>query len=87
MPRRCAGRRTCRRWRSARSWNRSRREDILAAGDADLIAIGRQLIAEPHWLYRAALALGQPDPAAVLSKYYGFYLARRANVLDLTKRP
>ena len=61
-------------------------EDILAAGDADLIAIGRQLIAEPHWLYRAALALDQPDPAAVLPRNYGFYLARRANVLDLAKR-
>ena len=61
-------------------------EAIIAAGDADLIAIGRQFIAEPHWLYRAALALGQSDPAAVLPKYYGFYLARRANVLDLAKR-
>jgi len=59
-------------------------EDILAAGNADLIAIGRQLIAEPHWLYRAALALGHPDPAAILPSYYGFYLARRANVLDLS---
>ena len=61
-------------------------EDILVAGDADLIAIGRQLIAEPHWLYRAALALGHPDPAAILTSYYGFYLARRASVLDLSGR-
>ena len=61
-------------------------EEILAAGNSDLIAIGRQLIAEPHWLYRAALALGQPDPAAVLPSYYGFYLARRASVLDPGKR-
>ena len=60
-------------------------EGILAAGDADLVAIGRQFLAEPHWLYRAALALGHPDPAMALSKYYGFYLARRANVLDLAK--
>ncbi len=51
-------------------------EDILAAGDADLIAIGRQLIAEPHWLYRAALELGLPEPASVLPRNYGFYLAR-----------
>ena len=62
-------------------------EDILASGDADLIAIGRQLIAEPHWLYRAALALDQPDPAAVLPRNYGFYLARRAKVLDQAKTP
>jgi 2,4-dienoyl-CoA reductase-like NADH-dependent reductase (Old Yellow Enzyme family) len=56
-------------------------EAVLAAGDADLIAIGRQLIAEPHWLYRAALELGHPDPASVLHRNYGFYLARRAAVL------
>ena len=29
-------------------------EAILADGDADLVALGRQAIAEPHWLYRAA---------------------------------
>ena len=59
---------------------------ILAAGDADLIALGRQLIAEPHWLYRAALELGHPDPASVLDRHYGFYLARRASVLDVAER-
>jgi 2,4-dienoyl-CoA reductase-like NADH-dependent reductase (Old Yellow Enzyme family) len=58
-------------------------ESVLAAGDADLIALGRQLLAEPHWLYRAARELGHPDPASVVSKHYGFYLRRRATVLDL----
>ena len=61
-------------------------EEILADGNADLIAIGRQLIAEPHWLYRAALELNQPDPASVLPRNYGFYLSRRAHVLDVVKR-
>lgn len=61
-------------------------EDVLAAGDADLIAIGRQFIAEPHWPYRAAVALGHPDPASVLHRNYGFYLARRAAVLDTAER-
>ena len=57
-------------------------EAILADGDADLIALGRQVMAEPHWLYRAALELGEENPHAVLSKYYAFYLERRAAVLD-----
>ena len=61
-------------------------EAVLAAGDADLIAMGRQFIAEPHWLYRAALELGHPDPASVLDRHYGFYLARRASVLDVAER-
>jgi len=58
----------------------------LARPHLEAVAFGRHGHAECR-AYRAALALGQPDPAAVLSKYYGFYLARRANVLDLTKRP
>jgi 2,4-dienoyl-CoA reductase-like NADH-dependent reductase (Old Yellow Enzyme family) len=58
-------------------------EAILADGDADLIAIGRQAMAEPHWLYRAARELGLANPYAVLPKYYGFYLERRAAMLDV----
>ena len=57
-------------------------EAILQAGDADLICLGRQMMAEPHWLYRAALELGEENPHAVLSKYYAFYLERRAAVLE-----
>ena len=58
-------------------------EAILAEGSADLVALGRQMLAEPHWPYRAARALGHPDPEAVLSERYGFYLRRRAGVLDV----
>jgi 2,4-dienoyl-CoA reductase-like NADH-dependent reductase (Old Yellow Enzyme family) len=57
-------------------------ERILEDGDADLVAVGRQAIAEPHWLYRAARELGLANPHAVLPKYYAFYLERRAAVLD-----
>ncbi|MDJ0950433.1 MAG: NADH:flavin oxidoreductase/NADH oxidase [Alphaproteobacteria bacterium] len=57
-------------------------EAILAEGKADLIALGRQLMAEPHWLYRAALELGLADPHAVLPRQYAFYLERRAAVLE-----
>jgi 2,4-dienoyl-CoA reductase-like NADH-dependent reductase (Old Yellow Enzyme family) len=60
----------------------SQAEAILAAGDADLIALGRQMMAEPHWLYRAALELGLPEPHRVLSRSYAFYLERRAAVLE-----
>jgi 2,4-dienoyl-CoA reductase-like NADH-dependent reductase (Old Yellow Enzyme family) len=57
-------------------------ETILQAEEADLVAIGRQMMAEPHWLYRAALELGETNPHAVLSKFYTFYLERRAAVLE-----
>ena len=58
-------------------------ETIIANGDADLVALGRQLMAEPHWLYRAAVELGHPEPHSVVAGKYGFYLGRRATVLEL----
>jgi 2,4-dienoyl-CoA reductase-like NADH-dependent reductase (Old Yellow Enzyme family) len=57
-------------------------EAILERGDADLIAIGREMLADPNWAYHAALALGAPEPWFVLPSYYGFYLERRAVVLE-----
>ncbi len=56
-------------------------EDILASGAADLIALGRQLIADPNFVYRAALELSATEPHAVLPKSYAFYLGRRAAAL------
>jgi 2,4-dienoyl-CoA reductase-like NADH-dependent reductase (Old Yellow Enzyme family) len=57
-------------------------ETIVQSGDADLIAIGRQAMADPHWPYRAAQELGVANPHALLSRYYAFYLERRAAVLE-----
>jgi 2,4-dienoyl-CoA reductase-like NADH-dependent reductase (Old Yellow Enzyme family) len=57
-------------------------EAILEDGDADLVALGRQMMAEPHWLYRAALELNLDNPHAVLPRSYSFYLERRAAVLE-----
>ncbi len=62
-------------------------EAILEQGRADLIALGRQLMAEPHWLYRAAEELGVSDPADVLPRSYSFYLKRRASALERTDAP
>lgn len=58
-------------------------EAILQDGSADLIALGRELIADPYWAYHAALALGAENPHALLPGGYGWYLARRAAL----KRP
>jgi len=58
-------------------------EAILRDGDADLVALARQAMAEPHWLYRAALELGLANPHAVLTRNYAFYLERRAAALEL----
>jgi 2,4-dienoyl-CoA reductase-like NADH-dependent reductase (Old Yellow Enzyme family) len=51
---------------------------IVAEGRAELVALARELIADPAWAYRAAVALGHPDPESVLPMPYAFYLRRRA---------
>lgn len=56
-------------------------ESVLAEGRADLIALGRELLANPSWAYNAALELGLDDPYDVLPMEYGFYLSRRAKAL------
>lgn len=52
-------------------------EAIVAKGEADLVAMGRQLLAEPSFPYRAAQMLGVDDPAGVLPPAYAFFLRRR----------
>ena len=52
-------------------------EQILGDGSADLIALGRELMANPNWVFSAAKALGHPTPHSVLPPSYGFFLERR----------
>jgi len=57
-------------------------EAILKAEQADLIAVARETLADPNWVYHAARALGLANPYGVLPKQYAFYLERRAQVLE-----
>ena len=56
-------------------------EAILRAGDADLIAIGREALADPYWPHRAARALGVHDGFDGWPQAYGWWLERRARTL------
>jgi 2,4-dienoyl-CoA reductase-like NADH-dependent reductase (Old Yellow Enzyme family) len=53
-------------------------EAILAEGRADAVALAREFIADPNWVFRAARETGLADPYAVLPPNYAFYLKRRA---------
>lgn len=53
-------------------------EAILAAGDADLVAVGRAVLAEPNWPFLAAQKLGEEDPYALLPIQQAFWLRSRA---------
>jgi 2,4-dienoyl-CoA reductase-like NADH-dependent reductase (Old Yellow Enzyme family) len=52
--------------------------EIVASGQADLVALGRELLADSNWPYHAAIALGLDRPEAILPMQYAFYLERRA---------
>ena len=55
-------------------------ETIVAAGQADLVALAREMLVDPNWAYRAARTLGVEDPLSVLPMSYAFFLRRRPNL-------
>jgi len=52
-------------------------EGIVASGKADLVALGRELMADSAFAWRAAHALGIEKPDFVLPERYAFYLQFR----------
>ncbi len=57
-------------------------EAALAEGRADLIALGRELLADSNWPHRAAIELGLPQPHQVLPHRFSLYLDRRDQLLQ-----
>ena len=63
--------------------NGSAAEEILQSGRADLIAIGREALYDPHWALHAARELGADPQFALWPKQYGWWLNARAKTLQL----
>jgi 2,4-dienoyl-CoA reductase-like NADH-dependent reductase (Old Yellow Enzyme family) len=59
-------------------------EQILCAGQADLIALARELLYNPHWPVHAAKALGIETYLEVLPQYLSYWLKRREEVRRLS---
>jgi 2,4-dienoyl-CoA reductase-like NADH-dependent reductase (Old Yellow Enzyme family) len=57
-------------------------EEILRGGQADLIAIGRQALFNPHWPLHAQLALNAEDDFASWPVQYGWWLDKRQRSLN-----
>jgi 2,4-dienoyl-CoA reductase-like NADH-dependent reductase (Old Yellow Enzyme family) len=55
-------------------------EAILQAGDADLIAIGREALTDPHWALHAAQALGEDPAWSAWPPSYGWWLELRERI-------
>ncbi len=54
-------------------------EAILQAGQADLIALAREVLLNPNWPLDAALKLGIKDAYNILPSQAGFWLSKRAS--------
>lgn len=52
---------------------------VLTSGQSDLVAIGRELLHNPHWALDAAIKLGQPGRYDLLPVNYGYWLSKRAD--------
>ncbi|TAK82349.1 MAG: NADH:flavin oxidoreductase/NADH oxidase [Betaproteobacteria bacterium] len=59
-------------------------EQILQSGQADLIALARELLYDPHWPVHAANALGLPGYLDVLPREFSWWLKRREQLRTLT---
>lgn len=53
-------------------------EEILQAGDADLIAVAREALVQPNWAALAALEVGGDRGWAQWPEQHGWWLSRRA---------
>lgn len=61
-------------------------EGILQAGEADLVALGREMLNNPNWPMDAASKLGIEEPFAMVPPLYSYYLEKRFNA-DFGGRP
>jgi 2,4-dienoyl-CoA reductase-like NADH-dependent reductase (Old Yellow Enzyme family) len=55
-------------------------EHILQKGQADIVAIGREMLHNPNWALDAAIKLGQDNPYAKVPESYAYWLEKRADV-------
>ncbi len=61
-------------------------EDALQRGQADLIAIGREALADPNWALHAARALGDDARFELWPEQAGWWLTRRQPLLDRVRK-
>ena len=59
-------------------------EAVLHAGEADLVALARELLYNPNWPVHAARALGEPDYLDTLPADYAWWLKRRERVREIS---
>ncbi|OJJ11482.1 NADH:flavin oxidoreductase / NADH oxidase [Alphaproteobacteria bacterium AO1-B] len=66
-------------------WDAEKCERILATKQADMIALGREVLHDPNWPLKAAHALGLDDQHALWPVEAGWWLQKRARLLSKLK--
>ena len=61
-------------------------EKILQQGQADFIALARELLWNPNWPVHAARELGVPDYLDLLPRGYSWWLKRREEIREVTRQ-
>ena len=61
--------------------------EIISNKRADLVAIGRELLADTQWVYKAATYFKLENAKDYLPDSYSFYLSRRDEYLDRAAKP
>ena len=61
--------------------------EIISNKRADLVAMGRELLADTQWVYKAATYFNLENAKDYLPDSYSFYLTRRDEYLDRAAKP
>ena len=67
--------------------NPDQANDIILNKRADFVALGRELLADTQWVYKAANFFNLENAKSFLPDSYSFYLSRRDEFLDRSAKP
>ncbi|MEM6588608.1 MAG: NADH:flavin oxidoreductase/NADH oxidase [Pseudomonadota bacterium] len=62
-------------------WEAARCEEIIAKGEADMVALARELLDDPNWALHAAARLGADEGHAMWPVEAGWWLMKRERLL------
>lgn len=63
-------------------WQADVAEKIIASGQADFVALGRELLNNPNWALHAAMSLGEDGDYSLWDDAMGWWLNKRKRLMD-----
>ena len=62
-------------------WDAAAANEIVESGQADLVALARELLSDPNWTLRAAESLGRDERYGLWKPEFGWWLNRRERLV------